>query len=298
LYKHSGRTGLSIPVILLVGIPVIVVLAAIYSYIVVYCPVVGYVNVLFLGGYVLGAGFVLATLAKLSKSRSPGTLALLGLFVGLAGFYASWVFFIHALFGRMDEAVDVSVLGIASSPSGVWDVAKGINENGWWGPSGIAQWALVGIEAVIMICGVALITWGSIDREVFCEECKTWCEPFETMHMKPTEEILSSDVNSLDHMNLLQLEETDNTEYPRIDAEVLQCTGCKLTQAIRLKRVSQVLNDGNLEEQVEDVPRIVMQKQKAWLDRYVLHLRIRVGPSEGDLLAAGRESSGRLRRRS
>lgn len=255
-YEHSGRLGLSAPVILLVGLPFIVALSALYSYIVVYCPVVGYVNVLFLFGYVLIGGAVLGKLGTVSKCRSPGLLTLLGLVAGLVGLYFAWVFFIKALLGE-----EVSVIAVALQPTGVWRTAQAINADGWWGPSGIAQWALVSIEALIIVGGLALITSASISREVFCEDCGTWCKPFDTIHLKPTEEMLSGKAEELDHLKLLALEPTEATEYPRFDAEVLQCSGCQMTQAIRLKIVTQITDDGELKEQVEDLPGILMQKK-------------------------------------
>ncbi|TWT82273.1 hypothetical protein CA13_37350 [Planctomycetes bacterium CA13] len=254
-YKHSGRLGLSVPAILLIGIPVVILLSAIYAYIVVYCPVVGYVNVLFLGGYVFAAGIALAMIAKMSKCRSPSVLLALGTLGGLVGLYFSWVFFIKALFGE-----DVSAIAVALSPLGILEVAKEINANGWWGPSGIAQWALVAIEAAVIVGGIALFTSSSISREAFCEDCSTWCNPFETMHLKLTPELAAKDPSELDHLQLLGLEEVDKSEYPRLDAEVLQCTGCEKTQAIRFKKVAQVMDDGELKEQAEDIPGILIQK--------------------------------------
>lgn len=255
-YKHSGRTGLSVPAILVVGLPVIAVLSAIYSAVVVYCPVVGYVNIFFLGAYVYAGGVVLAILAKLSKCRSPGILFLLGLIAGLIGLYFAWVFFIAMLSGN-----EVPVLALTLSPPLVLEAGSAINAQGWWGPSGLAQWALVAVEAIVIVGGLALFTYASIDREVFCEDCNTWCEPFETMDLRITEDLTNVASDQLNHLELLALEEAETTEYPRLTAEVLQCSGCQMTQAIRFKRLTQVMDEGQLKEDAEDIPGILMQKK-------------------------------------
>lgn len=200
-YKHSGKTGLSVPAILLIGLPLIAVLSAVYSAVVVYCPIVGYVNILFLGAYLFAGGFMLATLARFAKCRSPGILCLLGLTTGLVGLYFAWVFFIAMLYG--DEAPPV--LDLALNPIKVYAAASAINAQGWWGPSGIAQWALVGVEAVIIVGGLALFAAAAIDREVFCEDCNTWCESFETMHLRMGEEIINAPTDQLKHLELLAL---------------------------------------------------------------------------------------------
>ena len=65
----------------------------------------------------------------------------------------------------------------------------------------------------------------------------------------------------MDHLALLALEHTEATEYPRFNAEVLQCTGCEMTQAIRFKIVTQVMDEGELKEHEEDLDGILMQKK-------------------------------------
>jgi len=255
-YKHSGRMGLSVPAILIVGLPAIVLLSAIYAYIVAYCPIVGWVNAIFLGGYVMGGGIVLAILAKQSKCRNPGMLFWLGFVAGVVGLYSAWVFFVKALAGG-----EFSTISLATNPAALWGLISAINTNGWWGPSGMAQWALVSIEAIVIVGGIATVTAGAIDRDAFCEECGTWCDQFEKMHLKPTPEMLVTSLDKLNHMELLALDDADVTDYPRIDAEVLQCSGCKNTQAIRFKKLSQVQEEGGLKEKSEDIPNLLIQKK-------------------------------------
>ena len=258
-YEHSGRMGAVIPMLLLLGLPAIVLLSAAYSWIVVYCPVVGYVNIVFLFGYVFLGGTALGILAKAAKCRSPGMLMLIAFMISLVGYYFVWVFFLQALATYTGEDAP-NVLMIALQPVGVWQAACAINADGWWGPSGIIQWILCVVEAIVMIGGITLLASSGIEREVFCEDCGTWCNAHDTMHLKPSEEMMAEG-GEIDHLKLLALEETTEVDYPRFEAEILQCTGCQMTQGIRFQTVTQVMDDGNLKENKEDIAGILMQKK-------------------------------------
>lgn len=260
-YSHSGKSGFVLPLVLMIGIPVVAALAALYAYVVFYCPIVGYVNILFLMGFVIANGVTMAYLAKWGRCRSPMMMAIAGVVVGMVGLYFAWVFFIKAMFGD-----DVSIVALLLDPAAVWKLVTLINDDGWWGPSGIAQWALSAIEAILVVGGTGLIAMTCIDREAFCEDCGTWCKPFETMHLEATAEILVTKPEKIRHLELLALDETEPDTFPRVDAEVLQCTGCKSTQAIRFKRVTQEMDDGKLKEQVDEIPRLLLQKSDRPLD--------------------------------
>jgi hypothetical protein len=254
-YEHSGRMGFAAPLVLLVGIPIIAILAAAYSYLIVWCPVIGYVNVLFLGGFLLANSFVLTTLARLGKSRSPASMAVLGLICGLFAVYFAWLFFIKALF--KDQ---IALLDLISNPVAIGKMVYAINQEGWWEPSGLVQWILSATEAGVILGGLTLAGWSSIDREVFCEDCGQWCETFETMRLVPSEALLAMNINQVRPEELLTLEECTESDFPRFDAEVLQCNACKRLQAIRFDRVSQVMDDGELKEQRETVPGVLIQR--------------------------------------
>jgi hypothetical protein len=160
---------------------------------------------------------------------------------------------------RGDEAPPV--LELALNPIKVFAAAAAINAQGWWGPSGLAQWALVAVEAIVIVGGLPLFAVAGIEREVFCEDCNTWCEPFETMHLRMGDELINTPTDKLNHLELLALEEAESTEYPRLVAEVLQCSGCEMTQAIRFKKLTQVMDEGQLKEQDEDIPGILLQRK-------------------------------------
>lgn len=254
-YQHSGRIGSAPVLVFLVGIPAIAILAAAYSFLIVWCPVIGYVNVLFLGGFILAGSFVLNTLAKVGKSRSPKSMAMLGFVYGIFAVYFAWLFFLKALF---KEQVDL--LGLVINPDALIEGITIVNQNGWWEPSGMVQWILSAVEAGAIIVGLTMAGASSIDRDVFCEDCNVWCEPFETMRLKPTEQQLATPAKQLKPETLLTLDECQETDFPRFDAVVLQCASCKQLQAIRFDRVTQVMDEGQLKEKREDIPGVLMQR--------------------------------------
>lgn len=297
-YQHSGRHGYAAPAVMLIAIPAAILLSAVYSYIVVYIPIVGYVNILFLGGLIVGVGAVFGLVATKSKCRSPALLGFLGLLTGLVTLYASWVFFISAL-GR-HQGAPIPAMRIATNPGAMWEFIKLINAEGWWGPSGAFQWTIVSVEAFIMVAGIGFIGLGCIERDVFCEDCGTWCQPEATKHMRllpgapapepsqpesdeeapnegaPNDEglfagateaapdadgfELPDDLTELNHLDILKLPQAEPTEFPRFTAEVLRCTGCGETTAIRFKIEQRIVEDGEVKESSEDLPGILIRK--------------------------------------
>ncbi len=284
-YQHSGRTGYAIPALFLVGIPLAMLVAAIYSYIVVYVPFVGYVNVVFLAGYVCGLGIPLSYMARLFHCRSHGLLLLTSGLISLCGVYFSWVFLLYALFSKSDNPFPL--VPVLLSPGIIWEIAKAVIEEGWWGPSGIVEWVIVSIEAVIMVGGVALIAPGKIDNEVYCEDCNTWCQKTGQRQFslkegleqaaRSTESNIDSTGNEAaedaeskidwkmpSHLDILKLPEAEEDETPRIVAEVLTCTGCQTTTAIRYSMFSVTVgSNSESKEETEYLPGILLRKPNA-----------------------------------
>jgi len=281
-YQHSGRTGYSMPALLILGTPIAMLAAAIYSYVVVYVPVIGYVNIIFLAGYVFALGFSLGFLAKKFKCRSPGQLFLISGVVGLIGVYFAWVFFLKALVGDQ-----IMLFPLMRSPAGVWELVKFVVKEGWWenGPSGIFEWIIISIEAAIMVGGAALVAQTQIANEVFCEDCNTWCEKTGQKNfsikqcleqaVESAKSETSTDADSTvttepevhwempGHLDILKLPAAEESEVPRIVAEVLTCTGCQQTNAIRYRTFSMTVDsDGNTKEQLELIPGILMRKSE------------------------------------
>ena len=121
-YEHSGAGGLVIPAALLAGLPVAFLLSAVYSYIVVYCPVVGYPNILFLGGLVVGVGTAQAWIARFARCRSPFLMGIVGLMIGVATLYFAWAFFVKALVQYSGDQ-PLPILDVIASPGWLWETA-------------------------------------------------------------------------------------------------------------------------------------------------------------------------------
>lgn len=257
-YTHSGRLGFAVPVILMAGLPAIAALAALYAYIVVYCPVVGYVNLLFTGGFVIGIGFIVSFLGRLGHCRNRGLMALMGLICGVFALSIAWLFFIKALLGRQGDVVPM--LDLILNPSGVAQMVMAINNEGWWEPSGIVQWILSGIEAVLVVGGSTMIAAEAIGSEVFCEDCGKWCDVTDKMLLEPTDAMMAMGIEHVEPEHFLKLAEADETDYPRLDAEVMNCPQCQSLQAIRFQIVSQELDDGELKENREQLPKVLIQR--------------------------------------
>ena len=248
-------------------------------------------NILFLWGYIFGVAIPLGLVAKTFKCRSTAKLALVSVAVGLMGLYFVWVFFIKALYGA-----NVDLISLILSPGLVWDVACDTCDKGWWdgGPSGIFGWIVASIEAAVLVFGPAYIVTGQIADEVFCESCMTWCEQTGCKSLKITP-LLKPDSDSsasvdgqagkdtgggadspafasdkIDpehdnyclpgHIELLKLPETDASEFPRVDATVLTCTGCRCTNAIRFDVISRAMDkDGALVQETTMIPGILLK---------------------------------------
>ena len=252
-YQHSGRPGWAIPLTIFIGIPVTISLAAIYAYVVVYCPVIGYVNLLFLGALIFCGGFLLDRIARVGKCRNPAVMTGMGLLLGCIALYASWLFFLGALLD------DVSLLALITNPVGMWNIIGWFNANGWWGPAGLIQWAIVATEAVAIVGGFTLAGRSAIGEDIFCEPCDAWCEPFETMLLKkdPT---LPADQRPRDNLQILAQPETNNDDFPRYEADVLQCESCQSMQAIRVYDVVKTVDGDEVKIERELRPGVLVQR--------------------------------------
>ena len=245
--------------VLLLGTPVAVIMAAVYSYLVIYVPLIGYVNILFLGGYVFATGYALARLVKFYKCRNQAVAFLLGCIIGTIGLYAAWVFAFKAMYG---DEIDLAKL--AFMPGFVWDAAVEQNKIGWWqgGPTGVFQWIICAIEATAIVLGCGIAALLGIDREVFCESCFKWCETGSLKKLKVTEEFSerfgSDDAQEWPHLEILQLPDADENEYPHFLGEVMDCPDCTQFSAIRLKLVSLEQGDEGPKENSTDIPGILL----------------------------------------
>ncbi|MDA3963347.1 MAG: hypothetical protein PF961_21385 [Planctomycetota bacterium] len=269
LYQHSGKMGSAPLLVPVLGVPLLFVTSLIYGYIAVYSPIVGYLTVLILLGYVFVNGFGLALIARFARCRSERFLWLAGLGAGLVALYFSWAEFEHALINRYASGGQhVAQAEILLSPGAMWGVAGEIAAEGWYAvfgatPSGFVLWLMWLVEAGIIVGGVTLFTAAAISREVYCEDCGKWCGTAEECRLKIDPEFLTRPVESVSHAELLALPPQKGRAYPHVKAEVLCCEKCKQTTAMRFSRLTQEVNsDGKKEEKSQDIPGILLQPRE------------------------------------
>lgn len=180
-YKPSGRApGDGIAMGLVVGIAAAIPLAFVYSYAILYIPIIGVVTFILTGGFGLLLGVAAGSPMHARKVRSPLVASLVGFGVGLVALYAMWVVWLYGLLQRSDAGSEVTLLGLATWPPAVWQLMELVNQTGAWSlkgstPTGGFLWFIWGCEALIL---VGMPTWlaASTVSDPFCEKCEAWCE--------------------------------------------------------------------------------------------------------------------------
>lgn len=264
LYQHSGKLGFSPLLLAFVGIPLTIVLSLIYSYLVVYIPIAGWVTFLLLAGYAFAVSFTTAMLGKAGKCRNSGAMMAMGLVIGLVGLYFTWVFFMHALLGRFAAESSISVFELILNPLFLWSSILFVNENGWYSikgltPSGIVLWIFWGIEALVIVGAPILFAAMSINDEMYCENCNKWCNAASSKFRALPPTMADGSVSEINALSLASQPEMPQKEIPCVQEELLKCPDCSRTQGFRYKRLTiNVDKEGNMKENSETVNGIVL----------------------------------------
>lgn len=252
LYQFSGKWGWSLPGFILIAAPLIVVIALVYSYGVVYIPIAGWVTFILLFGLVMAVGMSMAAVARLTKCRSGIARLVLGLSGSALALYAAWVFFLVALINQHAEE-PVTTWDLVSNPAGMWAMIGFVYENGWYSiksstPSGMVIAAFWLIEAGIILIAPTLMLIGASSNDMFCESCQAWCGVKETAHLglEPGKRM---DITQMALPTLLGLPPLATKKVPCVRAEVLQCPRCESTRGIRYAMLTLETDDkGNVTE--------------------------------------------------
>ncbi|HNO77412.1 MAG TPA: hypothetical protein PKN33_05060 [Phycisphaerae bacterium] len=246
IYQHSGRLGMGLVVVPLLGIIAAVPLGIAYNYADVYIPVGGPVisSVLAL---VVGAlvGLAVSGGALVSKCRNTKFVILIGVVCGFIALYSAWASFTYVLVHRTaDEPVDLSLVSVFSRPDLVWKFAADINEEGWFSlrsvtPKGTFLWIIWGCEAIIFLGLAPLTAIGLISERVFCETSEQWCEKKEkvaslclTEDKQLIDRIADGDINAL-----AELPPHDGSDSPRFEVDIHQSPDELGTRAMRVRVV-------------------------------------------------------------
>lgn len=166
-YRHSGKAPLGgIFLTAAGGLVAAGVLGTLYGFLVFWSPFV-YVNFFMTLGFGIGLGASVGGLARLGKIRSVGIVAALALAVALFAWYAHWVVWSRLI-------TDVLVLNAATlsrllstiADLGAWSIFS-------WTPTGLALWAIWGME-VSMIVGIGTLGAVGVIDVPFCEDTGQW----------------------------------------------------------------------------------------------------------------------------
>lgn len=176
-YQHSGQFPLSSLIFTLgAGLMGAAVLAAAYSYLILYIPIGGYISFLLTFGLAIALGWLLARAMRWANVRNKIIVTAMAVVIGLFAVYASWVVWLYAMLQR--AGVVVSVLDIIAYPAASWELILALNDEGAWSlsnftPTGIVLWLIWLAEAVIIVGGTILFARRAL-ADPFCEECSRW----------------------------------------------------------------------------------------------------------------------------
>lgn len=179
-YRHSGQYP---PAGLVLGglasLVAAVALAFAYAYGTLYSPLVRLTFIISIG-YGLAVGWLTATILKSQRVRNTPLVLGATVLVLLAGYYASWVVWIHAYFVRSDP--DLTLAVVLENPAALWRAIEIVNENGAHSyghagasPTGVFLWAIWAIELGLVFAGAIYTARKISDAAPFCETCGAFC---------------------------------------------------------------------------------------------------------------------------
>ncbi len=258
-YTHSGKIDFKV----LGGIPAItivsVVLSFIYSYSVVYIPIVGYFNIILTLCFSAAMAVVTGQILRFFTVRNSTFSFCFGLLSGLIALYFSWVTFEYVLINRYSEE-GLELMPLAKDPSAVWEIACSIAKEGWYSlggttPTGIVLWIFWGIEACIIVGACALISLGTIDSAVFCERCRKWADDVDAiLNFKTTDpQGMIEKLSSADFSFLQNVEPVLGADplYFKFDGHC--CGSCDDLFTVNLTQVSRSWDKDGKEDSSDDI---------------------------------------------
>ena len=275
-YRLSGAAGSSPIVVPLVGIVTALIMSVVYAYVTIYSPIGGYITALFVVGFGFSVGVPTGMAANLSKCRNPKLAGALGFLVGLFAMYSAWVLFTFVFLRRAGAGQDVVLTWeflprLFASPDALWAFIKMINQEGWFSiagatPKGTVLWIFWAIEAIFIIGLVTVVTYSTIDDEVFCETCRQWAETDGPLRLAlPDDEDVVPRLISGDITALHELAAAEPGEYPHLIAELKHCAKCKQTATYQLKFVELEAADGEeAKETTKDLTTTLILDGENW----------------------------------
>jgi hypothetical protein len=239
LYEKSGNPGSAYVLWPVVALPAATALAAAYGYALVYIPFGGYVNLLLLGGFVLGVAQASSAALRFAKCRSDGAARLLGLVGGVFALVASWLFFLAALVGKGTNGNALDTLrALVSEPAGSWEFVRAINVEGWYTiagmtPSGLVLWCLWAVEAAAIVGGVYLVSRAATSGSMFCETCGLWTAVVGSKRLAVPPGVTDGNFVDQDAAGFATLADAEATATTFVRRDNLRCDACRKTSGHR-----------------------------------------------------------------
>ena len=246
-YRHSGRfSAARLAVAVPIGIVAASALAFAYAYLFAYLPIVGYVSFLIAAGFGLLLGLGCGLLLQAAHVRNMAVAVVVTFLVTVAGYYTSWIVWVHAIAGRAD--VDLPIAELAKSPRALWAVIVAINENGvmtikGWTPNGMILWIFWLIEIVLIFGPALYVGYSSVHGATYCESCNKWCKELAPLDLGEADldelapRVEAGDLNAL---KSLPARTPDAHVWTRV--ELKRCE-CHKTSTLSLSKVWLKAND-------------------------------------------------------
>ncbi|APR86600.1 Hypothetical protein A7982_11949 [Minicystis rosea] len=215
-------------------------LAFVYSYIIVYIPIVGVITFALTAGFGALLGFLVGQVLHAGKVRSQAAALAAAVPVSLFALWAAWVTWVYALMHRAD--VDVAFLDLAANPGGLWNLINVINDKGAWNlkgftPTGGLLWGLWALEAAIIVGLAVLVAYEAVNVP-FCEPCDVWCAEHKAMATlgSTTKRALAPRLEQGDYAVLRETPHVSDLAFTRLDLH--QCPTCQGTATLSATSVT------------------------------------------------------------
>lgn len=273
IYRHSGKLGSGLTTVPLIGILSSVVLAIVYAYLDVYIPYVGYISFVLTAGFALALGVVVSRAAVKANCRNVAFVRATGFVVGIIALYFAWVAFLYALLNlNLDSDQRLSPIRMVLDPAGMWGAVARLGEHGYYSLGGkqiqgTELWIVWGLEALIIVGGVVLLSTSGIAHQVFCERCMEWCNSLKgRMRLAVShDERLYQRLACGDVAAMAAVPVVDPLVSPYIRVDLHRCPKCSETAVWQALLVTHQRNNKGELQQKEAIitPRRFLSQQEA-----------------------------------
>lgn len=280
-YAASGRFSIMSFILLVVAVAIMPVLAALYSAVIWYNPII-YGNFIATLAYAFAVAMMFSFLVmRLGKVRNTAVGLLFGLIAAIVSFVGSWSTFfaimtinMNGLNFQLEGFIELS-LAYAQNPMLIWTTMQEVAVDGIWTIKSLELkggilWGIWAIEGLV-IFGAPFVTVAGYASEPFCEEDGKWAKKveFEDTALAPCTDRdalvnkleAEGSAQSLMDMDVIALEEDD--KRPHMKVTIYSCRSCAYL-SLENHQGEDDLEDGSLPDgYIVDCLRISLQSAQA-----------------------------------